>query len=211
MVLVSGVVGCIVHASGVSIVSFPSSHTGIADPESEDRIVVTVNSLQGKFIVVHVSKRPGMEKEDLLIDEKDKEQEVDDHKDEEGGIWERYYNLYHCASLLVHFTQCLGSHGALVNMMPWSTWCLGQHGALVNMVPWSTWCLRSHGALVHMVPWSTWCIGYSNVVCFCSLFGREEPPPIPYKMADNETIHIFSLASGHLYERFLRYSSLILW
>ena len=111
---------------------------------------MTVNSLQGKFIVVHVSKRPGMEEKDLLIDEKDKEQEVDDRGDEEGGIWERYCNLYHHVLLLAHmvpwFTWCLGSH-------PWFTWCLGPHGALVHTVPWFTWYLGSHGTLIHTVPW----------------------------------------------------------
>ena len=111
-----------VHASDASVVSLSSSHTGIDDPESEDRILVTVNSLQGKFIVVHVSKRPGMEEKDLLIDEKDKEQEVDDRGDEEGGIWERYCNLYHRVLLLAY-------------VVPWFTWCLGSHGALVHTVP----------------------------------------------------------------------------
>ena len=37
-----------------------------------------------------------------------------------------------------------------------------------------------------------------------SLFGKEAKPELPYKMAPNERIHVFSLASGHLYERFLR-------
>jgi UDP-glucose:glycoprotein glucosyltransferase len=101
-----------------------TSHTGVSDPTSDQRILVTVDSLLGKFVVVHVSKKPGMEEENLLVDEQDKKEEANS-EEEGGGLW-------------------------------------------------------------------------------ASLFGQEDPPSTPYKMADNETIHIFSLASGHLYERFLR-------
>ena len=60
----------------------------MSDPTSDQRILVTVDSLLGKFVVVHVSKKPGMEEENLLVDEQDKKEEANS-EEEGGGLWAR--------------------------------------------------------------------------------------------------------------------------
>ena len=63
------------------------SHDAVADPDSEDKVHVTVDGLGGKFVILYVGKKAGKEKEKLLTDERDTAEE--EEKEEEGGLWSR--------------------------------------------------------------------------------------------------------------------------
>lgn len=110
-------------------------HEG-TEPESvSDNLVVTLSSFTGKFVVIHVAKRPGMEDVELLASDddtgEDGHSEADDGEPAEDGYWDS----------------------------------------------------------------------------LTGLFG-DRPPQKKYAgdepISTNDTINIFSVASGHLYERFLR-------
>ena len=47
---------------------------------------MNVDDLLGKFVVIFVGRRPGMEREDLLSDGSSQEEEAE----EEGGLWSRW-------------------------------------------------------------------------------------------------------------------------
>ena len=64
-----------------------SSHDAVADPESEDKVHVTVDGLGGKFVILYVGKKAGKEKEKLIADDRNTEEE---EEEEEGGLWSRY-------------------------------------------------------------------------------------------------------------------------
>ena len=69
---------------------YPYSHEG-TEPESvSDNLVVTLSSFTGKFVIIHVAKRPGMEDVELLAGSETEgdvgEEEEDDA--EEDGYWD---------------------------------------------------------------------------------------------------------------------------
>ena len=69
------------------------SHEG-TEPESvSDNLVVTLSSFTGKFVVIHVAKRPGMEDVELLASDdddtgEDGHSEADDGEPAEDGYWD---------------------------------------------------------------------------------------------------------------------------
>ena len=73
-------------------VFFSCSHEG-TEPESvSDNLVVTLSSFTGKFVVIHVAKRPGMEDVELLASDDDAGEsddgEADDGEPAEDGYWD---------------------------------------------------------------------------------------------------------------------------
>ena len=69
------------------VLSYPYSHDAVVDPDSEDKVHVAVDGLGGKFVVLYVGKKEGMEKEKLLADEGGTD---DEEEEDEGGLWSRY-------------------------------------------------------------------------------------------------------------------------
>ena len=69
---------------------YSCSHEG-TEPESvSHNLVVTLSSFTGKFVVIHVAKRPGMENVELLASDSGE----DGEDDEEGSEAEREENGY---------------------------------------------------------------------------------------------------------------------
>lgn len=67
------------------------SHEG-TEPESvSDNLVVTLSSFTGKFVIIHVAKRPGMENVELLAGSDDAEDDDDDGEEDDvagDGYWD---------------------------------------------------------------------------------------------------------------------------
>lgn len=64
-----------------------SSHEG-TEPESDgDNLVVALSSFNGKFVIVHVAKRPGMENVELLASNDTRSDADEDEEDMDDGYW----------------------------------------------------------------------------------------------------------------------------
>jgi len=76
----------------IKLCLFCCSHEG-TEPESvSDNLVVTLSSFTGKFVVIHVAKRPGMENVELLASSDDAKGGDDDGEEDDevadDGYWD---------------------------------------------------------------------------------------------------------------------------
>ena len=114
----------------------------MVDPNSEDKVHVAVDGLGGKFVVLYVGKKEGMEKEKLLAEEGGTNEE---EEEDEGGLWSRYIleklvlkPRWSIALLSQPFYICL--HRNCIQR----TYCNVQH-ALICTCAWHKYCITSVG------------------------------------------------------------------